>query len=258
MTTQSITEPKAHKPKHFSFNLEKEIQSACAKIPPLWPLKNFVAVNPFLGLRDMQFHDACRLIHRVGHGDMVLPGAHYQKAFEDGEITLSDLNQASSRIGGDWSAPDLMDALSDPWPNETLQLSVADALDQSDGSQWQSLIVDEVSKWMAAYYDDGQTLWPLPWKSMALFPAWKKGAEMDRTLEALGVKGFRSIVKTLPEDPLVAIQWMTNEMDIPGVHVGDVQPCSPRRARCVTHVLLLSFVERSGFVCRCAFRNLIC
>ena len=221
MTTQSISEPKAHKPKHFSFNLEKEIQSACAKIPPLWPLKNFVAVNPFLGLRDMRFHDACRLIHRVGHGDMVLPGAHYQKAFQDGEITLSNLNQASSRIGGDWSAPELLDALSDPWPNEILQLSVADALDLRDGSQWQSLIVDEVSKWMAAYYDDGQTLWPLPWKSMALFPAWKKGAEMDRTLEALGVKGFRSIVKALPEDPLEAIQWMTNEMDIPGVHVSE-------------------------------------
>ena len=88
MTTQSISEPKAHKPKHFSFNLEKEIQSACAKIPPLWPLKNFVAVNPFLGLRDMRFHDACRLIHRVGHGDMILPVGHYQKSFQ--EIFSSD------------------------------------------------------------------------------------------------------------------------------------------------------------------------
>lgn len=221
MITPSISVSKEPKPKQTPFNLEKEIQSACAKIPPLWPLKNFVAVNPFLGLRDMSFHDACRLIHRVGHGDMVLPGDHYQKAFQDGEITLSDLNQASSKSGGDWSAPELMDALSNPWPNETLQLSVADALDQRDGSEWQSLIVDEVSKWMAAYYDNGQTLWTLPWKSMPLFPAWKKGAEMDRTLEALGVKGFRSVVKGLPGDPLEAIQMIIRHMEIPNSHLGD-------------------------------------
>ena len=36
-------------------SLREIIKSACRRIPPLWPLKNFVAVNPFLGLSDRQF-----------------------------------------------------------------------------------------------------------------------------------------------------------------------------------------------------------
>ena len=33
-------------------------QQACRRIAPLWPLKHFVAVNPFLGVVDQRFAEA--------------------------------------------------------------------------------------------------------------------------------------------------------------------------------------------------------
>ena len=33
-------------------DLDRSIESACARIAPLWPLKHYVAVNPLFGLID--------------------------------------------------------------------------------------------------------------------------------------------------------------------------------------------------------------
>jgi hypothetical protein len=35
--------------------IEDAISAACAKVAPLWPLKHFVAVNPFLGFSTTPF-----------------------------------------------------------------------------------------------------------------------------------------------------------------------------------------------------------
>ena len=45
------------------------IDKACARIAPLWPLKSFVAVNPFIGLQEMHFQNASDTLARIlGHG----------------------------------------------------------------------------------------------------------------------------------------------------------------------------------------------
>ena len=38
--------------------LEATVRAACRRIAPLWPLKHFVAVNPFLGFSGQSFHAA--------------------------------------------------------------------------------------------------------------------------------------------------------------------------------------------------------
>ena len=60
-------------------SLRDTVQSVSQRIPPLWSLRNFVAVNPFLGLRERHFLDAARLLRRVGHGDILMPAAYYQE-----------------------------------------------------------------------------------------------------------------------------------------------------------------------------------
>ncbi len=191
------------------------IQSACSKIAPLWPLKNFVAVNPFIGMSDLKFKDACRLIRKIGHGDMTLDPEFYKSAFERGEITPTDLAESIQSHEVNLTQEQALNALSDPWDGESVRFSVADALDKKDGSRWLSLVVDEFSKWMAAYYDNSQTMWTMPWRGDTLFPAWKKGAEMDRAPEVAGIKNFRSTVLALPNDPVRALKTMCDLMEIP-------------------------------------------
>lgn len=191
------------------------VESACKKIPPLWPLKHFVAVNPFVGLSHLKFSDAVRLVHRVAHGDMTLPATAYAEAFARGEITADDLSNAIRLHRGTWTADELGVALAAPWESESVRLSVADILDRKTGSRWDSFVVEEVSKWCASYFDEGQALWRMPWTSLPLFRAWKRGVAYDRTAEVAGVPGFRSTIATLPDDAPLAIQIILEKLGLP-------------------------------------------
>jgi hypothetical protein len=66
--------------------LNAALESALARIPPLWPLRHFVAVNPFVGLVDRPFQEACGLLQRVvGEAPLQSP-AEYRLAYEQGRI----------------------------------------------------------------------------------------------------------------------------------------------------------------------------
>src|SRR5512146_2464172 len=82
--------------------LETALHEACRRLPPLWPLQNFVAVNPFFGLSDRPFIEAASLIRRVGHGDILMPAQYYLDAIDSGRITEQDFALAAK-----WAASTL-------------------------------------------------------------------------------------------------------------------------------------------------------
>ena len=49
--------------------IDAAIDNACNKIAPLWPLKHFVAVNPFLGFSDRSFAATCATLRRPSSTD---------------------------------------------------------------------------------------------------------------------------------------------------------------------------------------------
>ena len=53
--------------------LDRRVDAACERIAPLWPLKHFVAVNPFFGLRDHSFQEASDTLARVEQGVRIGP-----------------------------------------------------------------------------------------------------------------------------------------------------------------------------------------
>ncbi len=55
--------------------LDAAIETACHRIAPLWPLKHFVAVNPFLGFSSRSFAATCATLKRVARTDMLMPRA---------------------------------------------------------------------------------------------------------------------------------------------------------------------------------------
>jgi len=80
-------------------------QRACGRIAPLWPLKNFVAVNPFLGMADRRFGEVARVMAEVAGARMTMPRAFYRDAIAQGRITDRDLGQALLRKGSAALAP---------------------------------------------------------------------------------------------------------------------------------------------------------
>ena len=60
-----------------SAEIDRCIDAACSRIAPLWPLKHFVAVNPFFGMMDHSFQDASDTLARVIGTSLYMPRSYY-------------------------------------------------------------------------------------------------------------------------------------------------------------------------------------
>ncbi len=178
---------------------------AMAKVPPLFPLAHFVAVNPFLGHLDTRFEDACALLARTSGLAPLLPASTYLSLYRQECISPADLTLAAE---GAFSEAELVAALEHPPVAGSSALStVVDGLDAHDGRKtWTRFLTEEISKWCAAYFDTNQTTWTLPWRTETLYAAWQAGAQHDRNPEAFGIPGFRKFVRQLPSDAWAAIE----------------------------------------------------
>ncbi|BDC49878.1 UPF0753 protein [Bryobacterales bacterium F-183] len=198
--------------------MEQHIQEATKRIAPLWPLQNFVAVNPFLGLTEMPFTQAGRLIERNGHAAMLMDADFYREKLSSGAISAKHIRTVLEQQGQQvriedpvaWLQRNLREE-----PRTERMFTVAEWLDIRHGSTWARFIVDEVSKWCSSYYDAGQSAWSMPWRDLPLYAAWKRAAEVDRNPEAFGIPEFRQHVKQLPEGAEKAIEVALRELAVP-------------------------------------------
>ncbi|RXH04711.1 putative inorganic carbon transporter subunit DabA, partial [Bradyrhizobium guangzhouense] len=74
--------------------LEARIATACARVAPLWPLKHFVAVNPFLGFTGQSFAATAATFERVVRARILMPRAFYRQALAEGRIDDAAMAQA--------------------------------------------------------------------------------------------------------------------------------------------------------------------
>jgi len=208
--------------------LQSLVQSACKRIPPLWTLKHFVAANPFFGLRDRHFLEAANLLRQVGHGEMLMPAAFYREQISSGRIQQRDLEAAmklaAKSLPADWakamdfaSLDSLQRGLADaPKRNDAAcVLTFADFLDANSQSGWAAFVVEEISKWCSAYFDEGQSSWRMPWRNLGLFAAWKKVAALDANAEMTGLGNFRDFVTGLPDDHFEFIDRALAKIGVP-------------------------------------------
>lgn len=85
--------------------LEGIIDSACRKIAPVWPLRRFVAVYPFLGFSDQSFAATSARLKRVARIDMLMPRAFYRDAVATDFISDIDLKHALNIAPKGWQSP---------------------------------------------------------------------------------------------------------------------------------------------------------
>ncbi len=201
-----------------SVDLNKAITEATKRIPPLWPLEHFVAVNPFLGFSDRNFVEASGILRRtVGHAPVQAPSV-YRKAWEKGDITAKDLAPYTNDFWTQKRLVALLSTRSDLMPIATF----ADLVDESlPHAHWAKFITEEVSKWCAVHFDRNQTTWISPWKDLGLFAAWKAAAVHDRKPETFGLPRFREFVRSLPDAAEGALEMCLAQLAPKGVELED-------------------------------------
>jgi uncharacterized protein len=211
-------------------------RAACRRVPPLWPLHSFVAVNPFLGLAGKPFAEVCELMNGIQHGSMVMSCDYFREQLARGRITRSDLADAIAQHGATTTPAPLVAWLANPVLSEVSRvLTVADAV-SAPGRDWNALVTEEISKWCAAYFDDTQSAWRMPWKKLPLYAAWRQAAAVDATPELLGLAGFRAYVAALPDNAADAVAPLMERLQV-----------RPAGAMDYLHRVLISLPGWSGY-----------
>ncbi|MBX3178286.1 MAG: DUF2309 domain-containing protein [Candidatus Hydrogenedentes bacterium] len=202
--------------------IRKAVRRAANAVAPCWPLKDFVAVNPFLGVIDRSFGDAAETLARAAGARLFMPRSFYAEAISSGRISTEDLANAlamepeAARAVGDLHAlrvAILRDnaAGAPPAPLPTVSAAAADCT----GAPWVEYVTEHVSRWAGRYFDEGQALLPSPFRNLAPYAAWRAEAIHDRTPALLGLPGFRGAAAFLPETPEDLIHQAVHVLGIP-------------------------------------------
>ena len=182
----------------------------------MWPLKHFVAVNPFFGLRDQGFQDASDTLARVAGSTLYMPRDYYREQRARGCITDADLAAAIAREGSRLSPAEVDRALAASAPRPKMGMApVSEVLERVEGGLWTSFVTERISLHCAAYFDLGQAMVQMPWREQTLYESWLRAAAIDRSPAMMGLRNFRTEVARLPREPRAAIGRALVELEIP-------------------------------------------
>ncbi len=211
--------------------LQQALNQVRATVAPVWPLQDYVAVNPYQGLADFRFLDARAQLRAVSDCEMLMPLSYYRERFAESEFESGDIQAAIDELmeegiagahvlrkrqltnwlhGGPESGPDPILSRS-CW-------SFSREFDINSASRWTDVVAEELSKVCSSHYDLGQALWTSPWKSDSLFAAWRERNQIDRRMELKGLTGFRQFVASLPEDAHEALALLLQRVAVPESH----------------------------------------
>jgi uncharacterized protein YbcC (UPF0753/DUF2309 family) len=217
-----------------SFAILEAAHAACKRIAPLWPLQDFVAVNPFVGLSERPFIEACALVRQVAPGGMQMPLEFYRAKHAAGEITDADLDAALAQgrkvLPERWAealtgftVSQLKQALiEDLTPSGSEILSVAEAVDGAHGTAWTVAVTETIAQFCSEYFDSGQSAWRFPWRALPLFAAWREKALINANAEVLGLRHFREWVKKLPDNAEEALFHLVQSLGVSDEDAADV------------------------------------
>jgi uncharacterized protein YbcC (UPF0753/DUF2309 family) len=192
----------------------------CAKIAPLWPLENFVAVNPYHHFVDHPIEGVADRMAKVAGARTAMPIAYYLAALEQGRFTREDLSTAlaahpaRARTGVEAFLKE-MRQLSQFDTQPTPVPTVADVASLLCGQDWNWLSIDRISSWAACYFDAGQLMWSSIDKAHSVYASWREEAGWDRTPEVFGLTGFRRAIEALPREPLETARLALERLGIP-------------------------------------------
>lgn len=194
------------------------IQSVTELVSPVWPLQDYVAVNPYMGLSDRSFLESARNLKTIGDIEALPSWSDLRASFQKNEFRKSHLATAASRATteGLEAVPEVSELLAMLNAEQVVSGSdseeiaepanVAMHLDHVNGTTWMSEVRKTIGQHCGAWYDRGQASWKLNRQAGSLFGAWKETAGIDRRPEILGVRNFRNFVSELPDDPESCVQ----------------------------------------------------
>lgn len=186
------------------------------RVAPAWPLDGFVAVNPYWGLIDQPFSEAATALQGTIGERVLMDRLWYADRLETGRLQMEDILQAGIELGfspnpAEWKA--YLQAAAEPPMRLTRLPELMNRRGHASISQY---VVEQISHFLAAYYDHGQSLWRFPKDpGMGLFASWREYTLSDHSLRPMGLQGIRRALHMLPADGRQARGWALQILALP-------------------------------------------
>ena len=212
------------------------VREACSRIAPVWPLDQFIAVNPWWEMRDRPVQDVAARIALLGHANGHMPRSWFRDQYPQ-TITRDCLDAAAAEAASGLDAEDLEEWLAGEdhvahWRNFSDQVDSLRDLERS--VSWHDEIVHQISQFCASFYSAGT---PLPAEpDRCLFEAWLESVRNDRGIEIMmGERGLHREFEALPDDAGELLAVAVETLGIPEKALEDYfhaagRPGSPTRA----------------------------
>ncbi len=194
---------------------EQAIQSVLKRIPPLWDLTDYVAVNPFLGFSHRPIGEAARDIHDALSASVLPPMRYFKDRIRSHPSIASHIGPAARRLGADAAA--IQQSLTTPYAASRPASHIttfAERHDAADGTQWELFLRTSIARYCAVYADGGGTNWPID-RSFNLWNVWHEASIVDRAPDWSGLIGYRQFVATLPNSPQEAVAQVLSDIELP-------------------------------------------
>jgi uncharacterized protein YbcC (UPF0753/DUF2309 family) len=193
--------------------------TAIRRIAPLWPLRNFVAVNPYLGLSGLRFAEAAQRIADTFGSRMTPDRKAFAAEFARGRFTPGDIEAARAEAPADHAPPDtaaiierLRSGIEPALPPRLP--TVSSVVEEVRGTAWPRIFTEHLGAFAARHFDEGEAAWAAPARSLGLWQAFQHDARHDRSLEIIGLSGVRDIIASLPANSLEAINICLTELGL--------------------------------------------
>ena len=173
--------------------IRESVERAADSVGAAWPLHSFVTANPLAGFEDRPFWEAVREGERL-FGARGYPSAEvFRRAWETGRIDPEILSATLADHGYDDTSPEAtLDRMETTEATETNRAGTA----ETPEARMESVL----TKWLAAFFDQGQADWSMPNREDGFYTAVRTVARHDRQIPN------RSEGAKLPDDPVTAIE----------------------------------------------------
>jgi uncharacterized protein YbcC (UPF0753/DUF2309 family) len=178
--------------------IRESIDRAADPVGRVWPLHSFVTANPLAGFEDEPFPDAVRKgADRFG-GDGYPDPDVFEAAWADGRIDTDLLTEALADHGCETD------------PEATLERLRSAASADTETEPTEETPADSVdavlTKWLAAFLDEGQATWPMPNREAGFYAAFHEVAQHD------GEIPDADVIAALPDEPIDALHRLLGEV----------------------------------------------
>ncbi len=185
--------------------LLNSIEQASKIIGKTWPLHTFVASNPLSGYESTSFEEALCIAKKYLNATVFPETKLYRQAWEKGDISKEVLVQFLLENGFKNT------------PEECLQLF--EKQKYSAQLNPNHMLDRNMSKWLAAFMDEGLAEWDMPFKEEGFYTAWRNLVIYD---SEIGETSLKELPKSSDETLEIVLKGIPSDQYVPlfSYHLG--------------------------------------